>query len=443
VIGDAFQIVLWAVLGSAFASALACVPGLHVYDVMAAAGLLLHGAGGGGAPRLAVIAGAAGMTAGYAVAGSIPSILLAAPDESALFAALPGQKYLRLGRGREAVALTALGGLAALLALTLAAGPLAPRCVPALHNVLRPHAHWVVWCVIAFMLMSEWPREGRFGQGGWAKLRAGWRGAGAGPLTFLLSGLLGLILFYRPPLAASAAFRGLMPAFVGLFTLPGLLVNLFSGVAIPPQRREAAASLSLEQAGRGVLAGCAGGGLAAFLPAVTGGVGGFLAGHATAIRDDRVFLVAQGASKVMYYAGGLLLFFVPGIHPRRGGAAWLPRGLIAPETFREYDAALAALAIGGAAALAALFPLTGVTLRAIAAFGYRRVSAAALAAAVLLVFGITGPGGLAVMAVAACIGLVPVLFGARRMNCLGVILLPAACNMSGFGPAVAGFLGLL
>ena len=41
------------------------------------------------------------------------------------------------------------------------------------------------------------------------------------------------------------------------------------------------------------------------------------------------------------------------------------------------------------------------------------------------------------------IGLVPVLLGSRRMNCLGVILLPMACNMSGVGSTVAGWLGLV
>jgi len=39
--------------------------------------------------------------------------------------------------------------------------------------------------------------------------------------------------------------------------------------------------------------------------------------------------------------------------------------------------------------------------------------------------------------------LLPVLFGSRRMNCLGVILLPMACNMSGFGPGLAACLGLV
>jgi TctA family transporter len=58
------------------------------------------------------------------------------------------------------------------------------------------------------------------------------------------------------------------------------------------------------------------------------------------------------------------------------------------------------------------------------------------------VAGTTGRMGVLIMVVSAGIGLLPVLFGSRRMNCLGVILLPAACNMSGFGTDIAGWLGL-
>ena len=67
----------------------------------------------------------------------------------------------------------------------------------------------------------------------------------------------------------------------------------------------------------------------------------------------------------------------------------------------------------------------------------------ALGIVVTLVGAVTGLAGLLVMVVATAIGLLPVLFGARRMNCLGVIMLPMACNMSGVGPTVAAWLGLL
>ncbi len=35
------------------------------------------------------------------------------------------------------------------------------------------------------------------------------------------------------------------------------------------------------------------------------------------------------------------------------------------------------------------------------------------------------------------IGQIPVLCGSRRINCAGILLLPIACNMSGFGHAIA------
>jgi len=60
-----------------------------------------------------------------------------------------------------------------------------------------------------------------------------------------------------------------------------------------------------------------------------------------------------------------------------------------------------------------------------------------------VVLGMTGAGGLLICAVATGIGLIPVLWGSRRMNCMGVLLLPVALNMVGAGDTVAGWLGLL
>jgi TctA family transporter len=60
-----------------------------------------------------------------------------------------------------------------------------------------------------------------------------------------------------------------------------------------------------------------------------------------------------------------------------------------------------------------------------------------------VVVGTTGWGGLLICAVATGIGLIPVLWGSRRVNGMGVLLLPIALNMSGAGGVVAGWLGLV
>ena len=194
---------------------------------------------------------------------------------------------------------------------------------------------------------------------------------------------------------------------------------------------------------RGVCAGFLGGSFAAYFPGITGGIGGMLAGHASSQRDDRMFLVSQGTSKLVYYVGAFLLFFVPGESHARGTATWLLRGIYRPHGAHDYYMALASVAIAGALAFILLVPLTRVVIRVIENFGYRRISSLALALVVALVFAVTGWQGLLVLVTATGIGLIPPLFHSRRLNCLGIILLPMACSMSGLAPAVAGRLGLL
>jgi len=73
----------------------------------------------------------------------------------------------------------------------------------------------------------------------------------------------------------------------------------------------------------------------------------------------------------------------------------------------------------------------------------RAINWATLGLLVTVVGGITGWSGLAICAVASGIGLIPVLWGSRRTNAMGVLLLPIALNMSGAGPWLVGLMGLL
>jgi TctA family transporter len=59
------------------------------------------------------------------------------------------------------------------------------------------------------------------------------------------------------------------------------------------------------------------------------------------------------------------------------------------------------------------------------------------------VLGMTGWTGLLVTVAATGIGLIPVMYHSRRMNCMGVLLIPILLNMAGLGPTVAGWLGLV
>ncbi|MGC9522253.1 MAG: tripartite tricarboxylate transporter permease [Anaerolineae bacterium] len=441
---------LWSLLGAIGASLLGLIPALHIYNI-AGFLLLLNSSG-----RLPLTSEAMaflflGMIAGYVMANTIPSIFLSAPDESMIFVVLPGQKYLLQRRGFEAVALTGLGSFGGLMVLVVIT-PFAHQILPGLRQILSPHLPWILWAVIAYMLLSEWPKGTGRAPTGWGRWWDGWRSLIAGLATFLLSGLLGFVLLYRSPIPTEVAYQNLLPAFVGLFAVPWIISNLLSRAVLPPQHIARTLDLPWRSLVHGVAAGALGGLFAAFFPVVTGGIGGFLAGHATAQRDDRTFLVAQGASKAVYYVGGYLLFFVPGLHLTRGGMAWMTSTQYTPYTPEHYYRATAAALLGGAVAflLSLLLARTLISVLGLSTgpgktqdINYRAISWGTLGLLMLVVGGLTGPAGLAVCAVASGIGLIPVLWGSRRMNAMGVLLLPIALNMIGVGDQIAAFLSLL
>ncbi len=431
----------WAVAGALLSAFLALVPALHIYNV-AALFILFDNVLD---PYLSPEAMAflfLGMIAGYAMLNTLPSIFLAAPDESTLFVVLPGQKYLMQRRGYEAVVLSGIGSLGGLLALLLLT-PIASRLLPPIRTILQPHIGWLLWTLIAYMLLSEWPKGSDRAPAGWRRLWEGWQSLLAGLATFLLSGLLGMILLYRSLIPVERAYQNLMPAFIGLFAVPWVVQNLLAQVELPPQHLATSVDAPPIPLLHGTLAGVIGGLFAAFFPLVTGGMGGLLAAHATGQRDERAFIISQGASKVVYYVGGFLLFFVPGLHLTRGGMAWMISTRYQSFTPERYYWATAAALLAGVLGFFLSLGAARLLIALLQRVSYHTLSLVTLGLLLLLVAAMTGPTGLFICAVATGIGFIPALWGSRRMNAMGLLLLPIALNMIGAGETVARWLGLL
>ncbi|HZY43292.1 MAG TPA: tripartite tricarboxylate transporter permease [Anaerolineae bacterium] len=438
---ETLSLIFIAIIGTILASVLALIPALHIYNVV---GLLILSAGALSSvlnpDQLAMLL--LGMIVGYAMLSTIPSIFVAAPDEAAAFIVLPGQKWLLERRGYEAAILTGVGALCG-LAVLIVISPVAAEATRVLQIILSPHLGWILATIIVFMLMSEWPKSGDRGSSGWARFRAAWTGLGAGLLTFLLSGLLGIIIMYRSVVPTEIAFQNLLPAFLGLYAIPMVLTNLIMGTQVPKQHIASSIDITPGLLFRGAAAGSMGGLFAAFFPVVTGGIGGFLAGHATAQRDERSFIVSQGTSKFVYYVGGFLLFFLPGLHRAKGGMAQMLSTIYTPATPELYFTVIAAMAICGAIAFFLLILFSRLAIKLIDRIDYRVVSIVTLILLITLIFLTTGLGGLLIALPATAIGLIPSLFGSRRMNCLGILLIPITLNMAGVGASIAHVLGLI
>ncbi len=438
---EILTLALYALAGTFLASLLALIPALHVYNV---AGIFILFAVSApsfiGGNELAMLL--LGLIVGYAMLNTVSAVFLGAPDDSTIFIVLPGQKYLLMARGYEAAVLTGIGGLGGIVIL-IALAPFAETIFGTLRAIVLPHLHWILAVIITYMLMAEWPKGGDRGATGLARLWDAWKGLGAGILTFVLSGLLGFVLMYASPIPTDRAFQNLLPAFVGLFAVPWVMDNLLSGAQVPPQHIAKTFDAPPSMIARGVFSGALGGLFAAFFPIVTGGIGGYLAGHATAQRDDRVFIISQGTSKFLYYVGAFWLFFLPAARIVKGGMSGMLATIYAPAGYDLYYVSVGLIAVCGVVSFFLLLWYARAAAWLVQKIHYRYISMATMFLLVGLVYFFTGIGGLAVMLVAVPIGWLPVLWGSRRMNCLGVLLVPITLNLAGLGPTVAQWLGLI
>ncbi|MCX7848230.1 MAG: tripartite tricarboxylate transporter permease [bacterium] len=437
------KVALSAIAGTLASTLVGCLPALHVYNV-AMLMIVFHehvAQSAWGSDQFILMPFLMGLIVGWAVLNTVPAVFLGAPDESAMLMVFPTQKYLMQGRGYEATMLSGLGALGGAMGLLLVA-PLLPTLLPIARNVLSPHLFWLLALIIAYMVMSEFPRGGDRGPTPLARFWDAWKSLLAGILTLVLAGWLGFLLMRRAPIGVTFEFSKIMPAFVGLFGIPWVLQNIASGTEVPPQYVPRSADATPFIAFRGISAGFLGGFFAAFFPIVTGGIGGLLAGHATAQNDERAFIISQGASKFVYYVGAFLLFFVPAANLARGGLGHLVRTMYIPRTMGEYLMILGAMALSSGLAFLLLGVMARLIIWLIQRINYRYLSWLTLFIMLGLVFAMTGWGGLFITVVSTAIGLIPVVFHARRSHCMGVLLLPVTIEMAGYGPQLARLMGL-
>ena len=428
-------------LGVLFSCLISFLPALHIYNVIGIFLLVILKFEATMAP-MQLIALCIGMIVGYSILNTVPATYFGPGDESMSYYILPSAAWVAKGRGFESILLTGVGAVGGIILLAVLA-PAFLWFMPGLKTITSPHMFWILGTVIAYMILSEWPKGISQSENCWENFLEGWKFLGVGIATFLLSGLLGFIVMSKTLVPIEFAFQSITPVFVGLFAIPWLITNIINIGQIPKQHDPESIELDWGLVCRGTFGGFLGGFFAAYVPIVTAGVGGLMAGHATAQRDGRLFVMSYGTCKTVYYVGSFLLFFIPGLSLTRGGLAWIVTPVVSVLTLKEYALFVALMLFAAGMAYMMLAPFTRMCIWIVEKIAYFWVSVIALIIVIPAVFVFTSWGGLAIMTVATGIGLLPVMFQARRMNLMGVLLLPVCINMAGYGNDVMRFLGLI
>jgi len=384
-------------IGLGIASGL--VPGLHA-NTMA----LLLGAVAPALPGPPVLVGATMLAAGvvHTFLDAVPALALGVPDPAMAASALPGHRLVIEGRGREALRLSALGsGLAVVFAVPLAVP--VTRVMVAVYPVVEAHLPVVLGAVAALLVVTE------------PSLAAT---AGAA-LATAASGVLGLAtldLSVSGPLGGSV----LMPLFAGLFGVP-VLLDALAGGGVPPQDDPAVSTPPRTVALLGFVGSLCGAAVG-YLPGVSSAVAAALALLATpGSHGARGFLVTTSGVNTANTVFALFALVALG-SPRTGVLVAL-EGAGVPV---ELSVLLPAVGFAAVAGFLLVPRLGDAYLQFAAEVSYARLSVAVLGLLVVLAYLLAGPTGVALLAAAAVVGHVPVVFEARRANLMGVLVWPLA-----------------
>ncbi|MEW5760995.1 MAG: tripartite tricarboxylate transporter permease [Candidatus Thermoplasmatota archaeon] len=435
---------LAALLGLLISIVISLIPGLHIYNVIAITMLIVFSAYWlfDVCPGIVITSFMVGMVVSFSVLFTVSSNFFQPADESYRFIILPHEKYLLDGRGYEAVLIVGLGSLIAILFISITF-PIFGTYISALRNLLIPNMFWILGAIILFILMSEWPKDFGIAKTKKERIMDGWIPILMGYLSFILAGLLGIFIFYKNIIPVESSFQSLMPVFIGLFAIPSQICALIANVEIPKQNVCKSVDIEFHDVFRGGVCGVVAGFFASITPSLTPGPSLLVTGHATAQGGDKQFMLAGGAARVMYYVGAILLFFLPDVYVRKGGAAINISLFFLPETLAEFFLIGGIIAIVGFLSFIILIYFSRLCIYLVSKVPYKLFSLVGMVVLITLVAYVTSWQGIIIMVVASLIGLIPVFWHTRRISLLSVLLVPIFLNMAGLGDVVANVFGLI
>lgn len=336
------------------------------------------------------------------VSGMLLLVLFGLPCESVL-AVHPVERLRRRGLAREALKLLLVGCVIGVVVCALLT-PLFLLVVPLIERIVHPFVYLLLVSAVVVLLLYEPSIKRKCGA----------------VLVFLLSGLLGVVVF------SSDVVEPLLVLFSGLFAVPGLFVSLFSGNKWVVQRRSDVLRLSGGQLGLAVGGGVVSVLLLSFIPALSMSQASLLASFV--VRMSRYgFLVVVGCVAVLDYYFSFLFAVLFG--RTRSGVF----EVLGPSnfSFENVWGFVGVLVFAVCVSVVVVLFLFQYFERAVRLFPVRFVFGGVFLFLVGLVLVVSGSSGLVVLGGASLIGVLAVIFGVSRSHLMGCLVVPLLVRLAG------------
>jgi putative membrane protein len=347
---------------------------------------------------LAVFIVAMGVT--HTFLDAVPSIFLGAPDEAQALNVLPGHKLLLEGKGYEAVKLSVIGAFISLLAVICVTPLLIPFITP-FYKFIQPFIGYILIFVVGYMVWGEKTTKEKL-----------WSLA-----VFLLSGVLGLLVFNIPNLS-----QPLFPLLSGLFGVSTLILSLNDKVKIPKQTFSETIFVENKNKIKAIFAAVLTGSLAGLFPglgpAQVAAIGMQIVGNI----GEYAFMILVGGIGTVNFVFSLVALYT--IQKARNGAVAVVLEMIKSINLTELIVLLAAALIAGAIAVYLTLKISKIFAKYIVKVNYKLLCFCIIGfiSLIALIFG--NFLGLLILAISTAIGLIAPLVNVKRSSAIGCLLLP-------------------
>jgi putative membrane protein len=347
----------------------------------------------------------------------IPAAFIGAPEGDTALCLLPAHRLLLEGRAYESTVLSAIGSFGAVIFAFLTLIPFYFVFIELqFYDKIQGSMLYILLGISALLILTE----------SFSEQMETYEAILLSSFVFILSGLFGYVILDMP---STCLFQSslLFPALTGLFGLSTILYSLFHTPEIPEQMIEEP-EIEKGETVKSIIFGSTLGSFVSFLPGIT-------SAHATVMamlvrrnrEPEQVITTLSGVNtaNVIFCLATLYLIF-----RARSGATIAISHLLQVQAWEMVIPPLSLIYLLIAALIAAAFSFF-ITKYMGKQFSllftklpYRKLLIGIICFLFALVSLFTGALGLLTLLVATCIGLVPIHFGIRRSNCMGVLLLP-------------------
>jgi putative membrane protein len=327
---------------------------------------------------------------------SLPSIFLGAPDSDMALSVLPGHRMLLQGLGYEAVVLTVMGSLLAVLVVIFISPILVPL-VSKFYPIIKNYIPHILILASTFLIIKE--RKSKT----WALI------------VYLLAGVLGIITLNLP------LKQPLFPLLSGLFGTSILTISLIQKTKIPKQIITKT-EISNKETAKSLTKGFFASALCGLLPGLGAAQAAIIASSVERKTRIKSFLLLLGSINTMVMIISFIALYT--INRTRNGAVVVISKILEFFNIQHLILFLAvSLIVAGIATILAL-QLAKVFSKIMTKINYQKTCLFIIILIIGLVTILTGPLGLFILIISTSTGMIPTLKGIGKNHLMGCLLLP-------------------